>query len=141
MKKFSFFASLVFFLFLTAGQLFSQHKFYVNLNERSDDMFHVTLYPEKLSNENRVYNFAATAPGTYQLMNIGRYVRSFHVYDKDENEIPADSISENRWSISQPEKVNKIVYTIAETWDTPVDEYLEASKLKMSVVFKMIFEF
>jgi len=102
--------------------LYSQHKFYINLNDRSDDLFKVTLFPEKLSEENKTYNFAATAPGTYQLMNIGRYVKSFHVYDKNENEIAVNNISENKWLISQPQDVYKIVYSISETWDTPVDE-------------------
>lgn len=112
---------LLFFLF--TNQIFTQHKFYVNLNEREEDLFHVTLYPEKLTEKNKIFNFVATAPGTYQLMNIGRYVRSFKVFDKKENEIAVEKISENRWSISNPENVEKIVYSVAETWDTPVDKY------------------
>ena len=102
--------------------IFSQHKFEVNLNERSEDLFHVALYPQNLTEENKIYNFAATAPGTYQLMNIGRYVRSFYAFDIKGNVISATKISQNRWSISHPEKVFKIDYTIAETWDTPVEK-------------------
>lgn len=115
---------LIILIFLLSSHLiFSQHKFYVNLNERADDLFYVTLYPEKLTEKNNIYNFAATAPGTYQLMNIGRYVRSFNVFDGNGEEIQTEKISENRWSISEPEKTEKIVYSIAETWDTPVDKY------------------
>lgn len=113
-----------FLLFLLGSNLiFSQHKFYVNLNERAEDLFHVTLYPEQLTEKNNIFNFAATAPGTYQLMNIGRYVQSFQAFNKDENQIPVEKISENRWSIKNPENVYKIVYSVAETWDTPVDKY------------------
>lgn len=122
MNKNLFIAYILISLVLSNNPLYPQHKFYVNLNERSEDLFNVTLYPENLSDENKVYNFAATAPGTYQIMNIGRYVRSFQAFDKDGNEIQADNVSQNRWLISQPEKVDKIVYTIAETWDTQVDE-------------------
>lgn len=70
-----------------------------------------------------MFNFVATAPGTYQLMNIGRYVRSFKAFDKNGNEIAVEKISENRWSITNPGNVEKIIYSVAETWDTPVDKY------------------
>lgn len=116
-------SQIIFIFLLSSHLIYSQHKFYVNLNERADDLFHVTLYPEKLTEKNKIYNFAATAPGTYQLMNIGRYVRSFKAFDNNGNEIHAEKISENRWSISEPGKVKKIVYSIAETWDNPVDNY------------------
>lgn len=121
MIKNSIFFSLLITL-LTCNNLFAQHKFYVNLNDRSDDLFHVTVFPENLTSENGVYNFAATAPGTYQLMNIGRFVESFKAYDSGNNEIEVKNISLNRWSISAPDKVSKIVYSIKETWDTPVEE-------------------
>ena len=121
-KIFSIF-SIILLFFIDSNLIFSQHQFYVNLNERGEDLFHVTLYPEKLTKKNKVFNFAATAPGTYQLMNIGRYVRSFQAFNKDENQIPAEKISENRWAISKPEEVSRVVYSIAETWDTPVDNY------------------
>ena len=34
-----------------------------------------------LTAENAVYQFASTAPGTYQVMNIGRFVKSFDAFD------------------------------------------------------------
>lgn len=114
---------LALILIFSSITIFSQQRFVVNLNERGDDLFHVTLYPDNLSDDNQIYNFAATAPGTYQLMNIGRYLRSFHAYDKNGKEIATDSISVNRRSVADPENVYRIEYTIAETWDTPVEKY------------------
>ena len=114
--------SFILFLFLFSAILsFAQQKFYLDLNDRSDDTFTVTLIPEKLSEENRIYQFASTAPGTYERMDLGRFVRSFQAYDKDGNEIETKQESLNQWSISYPENVEKIVYEIEDTWDTPVD--------------------
>ena len=121
MKK-SFIFSSFFLLILTSTiSLFAQQKFYINLNNRSDDIFHVTLYPKDLTAENNIYQFASTAPGTYEEMDIGRFVRSFKAFNAEGKEIKTNHVSLNQWSISSPQNVSKIVYTIEDTWDTPVD--------------------
>src|SRR4030095_5497772 len=53
----------------------------IDLNRRADDLFHVTLRVTGLGPDNAIYQFASTAPGTYQVMNIGRYVKAFLAYD------------------------------------------------------------
>ena len=97
----------------------------VNLNDRADDQFKVTLNIEdgSLSKKNNIFQFASTAPGTYQVMNIGRFVRNFKAFNKKGKEIPSKNISANQWEISKIEKVRKIQYNIAETWDTKVNEF------------------
>lgn len=94
----------------------------IDLNDRNDDNFKVTLQVDKLSDENNIYQFASTAPGTYQVMNLGRFVTDFKAFDKKGKEVSTKNISVNQWEISSPKKVKKITYTIAETWDTPVEE-------------------
>ena len=93
----------------------------VDLNDRADDLFKVTLTVDDLGAANAIYQFAATAPGTYQVMDIGRFVREFRAIDTDGNELPVQHLSTNQWRIAEPEKVREINYSIAETWDTPVD--------------------
>ncbi|GAB3543004.1 M61 family metallopeptidase [Spirosoma fluminis] len=95
----------------------------VNLNDRADDQFKVTLHVNGLTADNAVYQFAATAPGTYQIMDIGRYVRSFKAYDAKDRELKTQQVSTNQWKLDQPQKVRTIRYSIAETWDTPVNEH------------------
>jgi predicted metalloprotease with PDZ domain len=94
----------------------------INLNDRADDLFKVKLAVKKLKEENNIFQFAATAPGTYQTMDIGRFVRSFKALDKKGREIAVEKINANQWEISKPKKVRSIEYTIAETFDTPVAE-------------------
>ncbi|MDP3582315.1 MAG: hypothetical protein Q8S39_10310 [Ignavibacteria bacterium] len=98
----------------------AQQKFYVNLNDKADDLFKVTLIPTGLTSENKIFQFASTAPGTYQTMDIGRFVRSFKAFDESGSEIECKQVQTNQWEISEPTKTKKIVYTIADTWDTPV---------------------
>ena len=94
----------------------------LNLNERADDQFKVSLKVKGLKKENNIFQFAATAPGTYQTMDIGRFVRSFKAYDRKGREIPVSRNGLNQWVISKPKKVRRISYSIAETFDTPVTE-------------------
>lgn len=108
-------------VFLSCGQK-TNLNYSINLNDRSNDEFKVTLDVKGLSDDNNIYQFAATAPGTYQTMNIGRFVRSFKAFDKKGNEIPTEKKGANQWLLTNPKKITKIEYRVAETWDTPVEE-------------------
>ena len=113
---------IIIILFLFTSFAAAQQKFFVNLNDRGDKTFKVTLLPEKLTDQNKIYQFASTAPGTYQIMDIGRFVRSFKAFDATGKEIETKNISTDQWEISDPAKTAKVVYTIASTWDTTVTE-------------------
>lgn len=104
-----------------AGSGVAPLAYVVNLNDRDDDLFKVMLKVDDLKAENAIYQFASTAPGTYQVMDIGRFVREFQAFDAAGNALSTAQISTNQWQIQQPEAVREIRYTIAETWDTPVD--------------------
>ncbi len=93
----------------------------IDLRDRADDLFTVTLTVEGLGPGNDIYQFASTAPGTYQVMNIGRFVRSFEAADSAGAPVPASRVSVNQWRLADPARVRTIRYTIAETWDTPVE--------------------
>jgi predicted metalloprotease with PDZ domain len=93
----------------------------IDLNRRADDLFHVTLRVAGLTKANAIYQFAATAPGTYEVMNIGRYVKTFEALDARGRRVPIDRIGVNQWRLSQPAKVRTIRYAVSETWDSPLD--------------------
>lgn len=99
-----------------------QNVFTVDLNDRADDAFHVTVdLGKKLQPENDIFQFAATAPGTYQTMDIGRFVTSFIALDKKGNELKVEKLSVNQYKFEDPTKVSRIKYTVKETWDTQLD--------------------
>lgn len=95
----------------------------VDLNDRGDDRFKVTVHLEGLTAADDLFQFASTAPGTYQVMDIGRYVSDFQVGDADGNVVITERVSTNQWRFTEPERVRTIRYAIAETWDTPVEEH------------------
>ncbi|HKI79557.1 MAG TPA: PDZ domain-containing protein [Ignavibacteriaceae bacterium] len=124
MQKISrFYAVIIINFLLIFSTSFAQQVFEVDLNNRADDKFHLTVYPEKLSADNNIFQFAATAPGTYQTMDIGRFVSDFKAYDKSGNVISTENSSTNQWTISNPSAVYKITYNVADIWDTPVKEH------------------
>ncbi|OIQ38247.1 MAG: hypothetical protein BM563_06395 [Bacteroidetes bacterium MedPE-SWsnd-G1] len=97
-------------------------KFHINLNDRSNDTFKVTVTAPELTSENNIYQFASTAPGTYTVMNIGRFVKTFEAFDDKGNPIETNKVSVNQYEFAQPEKVASINYEISETFDTEVKE-------------------
>lgn len=85
--------------------------------------FLVTLTIEgELDKKTNYYQFAATAPGTYQTMNMGRYVTDFVVIDDRHRQRRMRQAGMNRWEIRKANKIRQIQYRIAETFDTPVQE-------------------
>ena len=87
----------------TAPQIIYQ----VDLTNYKDDLFHVTVSTKNFTAKNNVYNFTATAPGTYQVMDFGRFVQSFKAFDKSGKELKTERLSTNRWQIERPEELAK----------------------------------
>lgn len=114
-------------IFLVSSQLvFSNSpeiKFEVNVLNYEDDLFHVTVYSEGLAEENDTYNLPATVPGTYSVLDFGRFVKSFTAYDKDGNELEVERISTNSWKISEVERLSKIKYDVEDTFDADITEH------------------
>ncbi|MCP4122326.1 MAG: peptidase [Bacteroidetes bacterium] len=97
-------------------------QFNLDLNEIRNDTFKVEMILPELSSENNIYQFASTAPGTYQVMDLGRFVSDFKAYDAKGKEVPSSRISVNQYRLTKPAAIDRITYKMAETWDTPVDE-------------------
>jgi len=100
--------------------IITEVNFNLNLLDRADDTFKVEVTPPTLTANNNIFQFAATAPGTYQVMDIGRFVKSFKAYNKNGYELETNKISINQYALTSLERIAKIEYNIVETWDTPV---------------------
>jgi predicted metalloprotease with PDZ domain len=95
----------------------------IDVTDRAADQFKVTAWVGGLTADNAVYQFAATAPGTYQVMDIGRFVRRFEAFDSAGRPVPVEQVSVNQWKLSDAPRVRTIRYSVAETWDTEVDRH------------------
>lgn len=122
--------TILFISILSLGTLNSQDagenifSYKINLEYYADDIFHVTCYPPKLTSADTIYNFVAFAPGVHQVLDFGRYVKSFYAYDTKGEEITVENVSTNKWKISNPTEVHKIKYDIEDTFDADVEEDL-----------------
>lgn len=103
--------------------MYSQQVFEVNLNDTSGYTFKVTLYPRALSDANSIFQFASTAPGVYEVMDIGRFVSDFKAFDGSGDAVPVIHSSTNQWTILHPSVVKKISYTVADIWKAKVDDH------------------
>ncbi|OIQ29023.1 MAG: hypothetical protein BM564_07360 [Bacteroidetes bacterium MedPE-SWsnd-G2] len=106
----------------TQAPIVSTVGFEVNLNDRTNDTFKVKVLAPTLTADNTIFQFASTAPGTYQVMDIGRYVSNFTAYNSKDELIETSQISTNQFQLDSPEQIAYITYDIAETWDTAVTE-------------------
>lgn len=109
-------------LLLKAQRNADKIKYELRFDNVSDDLFHVTIYPPQLTELNKTYNFISTAPGTYKVLDFGRFVKSFEAYDAEGGMIPVKQISVNKWEISDPQKAVQIVYTIEDSYDADTKE-------------------
>jgi predicted metalloprotease with PDZ domain len=112
------FALLAFFNSLSLAQTATYE---IDVTNHQDDLFHVSVFVSELSSKNNIYNFAATVPGTYSNLNFGRFVKSFHAYDNNGNEIPTEKISTNQWRILDSEKLARLDYDVEDTFDSEIE--------------------
>ncbi|HEX8359136.1 MAG TPA: hypothetical protein VF613_03395 [Longimicrobium sp.] len=101
----------------------AQLRYTVDLRNPSTHTAGITLRVDSLPARDSIFQFAATAPGTYQTMNIGRFVRGLRAVDARGREIPTRQLSTNSWVIGDPRRVRQISYRVADTWNTPVTEF------------------
>jgi predicted metalloprotease with PDZ domain len=101
----------------------AQLHYTVDVRDGASHTAQVTLRVDSLPARDSVFQFAATAPGTYQTMNIGRYVRGLRATDAQGREVATRQLTTNTWLVSEPRRVRQVSYRIADTWNTPVTEF------------------
>lgn len=106
---------------LAAQKKLPEMRYTIDMTQ-STDTFNITLYPGKLK-KTEIFQFASTAPGTYQTMNIGRLVSDFEVFDKKGRLIKTEKAGVNQYKIAAAKKIHKVTYKVAETFDTNLPEY------------------
>jgi len=114
----------VFLLLLAAASLRAQElRYTVDVRERGSHAIGVTLRVDSLMVGDTLFQFAATAPGTYQTMDIGRFVRGFTALDVRGRIVPSARVSTNQWRIAAPRRVRSIRYRVHDSWHTPIAEF------------------
>ena len=116
--------AVVFLLLLAAASLRAQElRYTVDVRERGSHTIGVTLSVDSLAVGDTLFQFAATAPGTYQTMDIGRFVQGFTAVDRRGRTVTTRKVSTNQWRIAEPRRVRTIRYRVHDTWHTPIPEF------------------
>jgi predicted metalloprotease with PDZ domain len=96
--------------------------FDVDLTQNTDTFFVKLSAPKKLSKSNAIFQFPATAPGTYQTMNIGRLVSDFTAIGTNGKKLKTTFIAPNQYKIKDIKKLKELRYKVAETFDTELKD-------------------
>lgn len=118
MKKLStLFIALCISITLIAG---NNYEYTVNLRNVVKDQVTVTLNCPTINKESIVFNFPATVPGTYATLNYGVYIQDVKAFDAQGNKLVIKKQGVNSYLISNAKALNKIVYTVNDSWDSGV---------------------
>ncbi|HEU4882851.1 MAG TPA: hypothetical protein VFT45_11410 [Longimicrobium sp.] len=100
----------------------AQLHYTVDLDDPATHTATITLRVDDLTAADSVFQFAATAPGTYQTMNIGRFVRGLRATDARGRAVPVRQTSVNTWVFGDPARVRQVTYQVQDTWNTPAGD-------------------
>lgn len=96
--------------------------FNVKLNNVVENKLEVEFTPPSLKSDTAVYRLPTTVPGTYEILDFGRFVSSFKALDAKNNVLPVISINANSWKIVGATQLKKIIYKVEDTWHTQRSE-------------------
>ncbi|CAN5475477.1 peptidase M61 [soil metagenome] len=121
MKHFTLFIGFFFYttLFSFAG---NNYQFSVDLTKCSNDKLLIELIAPDIAIEQTVYRLPKIVPGTYEILNFGRFVSNFKAMDESGKELVVEKLDVNSWKINQSNKLFKISYEVEDSWDTEIKE-------------------
>jgi predicted metalloprotease with PDZ domain len=96
-------------------------RYHLELLPTAADHFDVMVELPELKAEETVFQFCATAPGTYQTMDIGRLVSGLIYQTPAGREERSRSTEGNAFALPE-EGVLQLRYRVLETWDTELKE-------------------
>lgn len=114
------------FWLLFTGNLSAQpgtYKYKINLNEVNEDQLKIELkVPSCVPADEVYFYFPRIVPGTYQIHDYGQIVLDLQAFDTKGNKLYVDRTDETTWRISKAKKLDKLVYTVDDTWDAKLKE-------------------
>lgn len=122
MKFFLIFSFLLLQVFSYAVRNPDFYYYSVDLNKVSNDKVDVELSVPAITKDEISFLIPAIVPGTYAIYDFGRFITNFRALDKDGKEMPVEFKPENTWVIKDAKKLDKLSYTVEDTWDTNIKD-------------------
>lgn len=93
-------------------------RYEVNLNEVKNDELIVTVWPASSLTGDVLFRMPKIVPGTYSIYDFGRFVTSIEAITKSGKPTNVDKVDINTWKIKTIENIERIIYSVEDTWDT-----------------------
>ncbi len=113
---------IIVFLFILRFHLNAQHHFFIDFTQVSYDQVTVKAEINSQYHDSIDFHFPKTIPGTYDILNYGKYIEEFNALGKDLQNLKHKKINYNTYRIYQPQNLHLIVYKVNDTFDTLVTE-------------------
>jgi predicted metalloprotease with PDZ domain len=121
MKHFTF--SIGLFLYLSFSAIAeNSYRFSVDLTKCSDDKLFVELITPQVTTESIIYRLPKIVPGTYEILNFGRFISDFKAFDSLGKEMDVEVLDVNSWKIADAKRIYKISYLVEDSWDTDIKQ-------------------
>ncbi len=117
--KFIFFFLISFCIFYNIQ---AQHHFFIDFTQVHNDQLTVKCEIKKSYKDSIDFHFPMTIPGTYDILNYGKYIEGFTALNHEIQNLKVKKININTYRIYQPENLKEIVYKVNDTYDTLVKE-------------------
>jgi predicted metalloprotease with PDZ domain len=98
------------------------YQYSVDLTKVSNDQVTVNLIVPAMKKKEVVFYMPKIVPGTYANYNFGRFISGFTARDKKGKILQVEKIDENSWRIKNAKNLNRVSYTVDDTWDTDIRE-------------------
>ena len=96
-----------------------RYRYEVDLTKITDDRAMVTLRCTGLNQDEVIFHFPKTIPGTYKELDYGEMIDSIIARDENGKKLPSAKISKNTFRISNAMNLSKINYWVNDSWDHP----------------------
>lgn len=97
------------------------YNYRADLSKIKDDKLKVTLEVPSWSKNEAVFRMPKIIPGTYEILDFGRFVTDFKAFDASGKELKVEHPDVNTWRISGAKNLAKITYHAMDVWDSKVD--------------------
>jgi len=115
------FLTLLSFVFVVSAANSQSYQYSVNLNDTANDRLNITLITPPVGKSEIRFFLPRIVPGTYMNSNFGKYVHDLKAFDKNGAALPVSHSDDNSWLIRQAQSLDKITYSVEDTWDSPID--------------------
>ncbi len=115
-------AFILIITFYTFSCIHAQNHFFIDFTQVYNDQVTVKCEIKKSYKDSIDFHFPMTIPGTYDILNYGKYIEGFTALNHEIQNLKVKKISINSYRIYQPENLKEIVYKVNDTFDTLVKE-------------------